>query len=901
MFIVGAISIVLLLVAIGYLTYVRTNSDKYTKERYAFSCLTSTLSLANVAIIAVSSKERFTDHLARFIYTVIGADPPLPNPATALEQFLLVLLSVFAIYHIWQSYHSWPGAISVDEYGRRKRREPVTLIQQGSDEVIRLLYRGGPRAVFDKTQSARIAAMMYTPHDEIVWKEHIKQMFSIWNTDVVFSDEDSSWSDVLKCWFCSNRRSGSSVILFCFQEQPTIDEWQNISSEVRVEGVNPGKLYVAVRVGGWSIAAQDGGLDVTILTEDFLFDRIADFSDYKYDIIRRVEKATLPGSLFTIKDIYVESHIEPLERADGPTRLGIFLSDWAKDLPGRQIALLGEYGQGKSTAALMFTYDAVLSNWDVSGGRIPILFELRGKSPANLLPAELLATWAQNYNINPSALLKLAMAGRLILIFEGFDEMANVGDIESRTSQFRALWRFAYPQSKILFTGRRNLFFQEKEIDIIFGDSQNTARGPRCDIVRLRPFDRAQIVEGLRYASEKTQAQILAAVDKSPQMQDIATRPSLLYILAQFWNEISAVTNAESITAAAVIDQFIEQSYKRQTEKGISALGFMSLLEGERRYFHEGLVAFMANGEATTNYISAPDFATAIRLLYEGYPEDRHLIPPTILEPNLRPLKARFSDIDNPIDIVATDVRTHGIVVNDPSRRGAFKFAHKSFFELIQAKLLVAWTTNSQNEPHSTIFSSLNWSNDLGMMTPEVLKFFAEILFQRIGRDEKDSKHQNLSHTVLEVMVTNKQDSYFIRRLKITNARFVIEMTYRPFARAVVFTLIFSACSIILIFSKYIGVGIKQNIFRELLEMGLPTTFAILSAYMASYILTFNLESMRQKNVYLLWVASFVVTNKEEILMQQTYLPKKDLIRMISLANAAFGLSQQVGSKASEQ
>ena len=41
-------------------------------------------------------------------------------------------------------------------------------------------------------------------------------------------------------------------------------------------------------------------------------------------------------------------------------------------------------------------------------------------------------------------MLKLLIAGRLILIFEGFDEMANVADLEQRIDQFRALWRFSY-------------------------------------------------------------------------------------------------------------------------------------------------------------------------------------------------------------------------------------------------------------------------------------------------------------------------------------------------------------------------------------------------------------------------------------------------------------------------
>jgi len=102
---------------------------------------------------------------------------------------------------------------------------------------------------------------------------------------------------------------------------------------------------------------------------------------------------------------------------------------------------LGEYGQGKSTSSLLLCYHLIAQLAEQPDTRIPILIELRGKNPHTLTSEELLATWAHHYDISIQALLHLHMAGRLLLIFEGFDEIDLSGDTEARISHFRTLWR----------------------------------------------------------------------------------------------------------------------------------------------------------------------------------------------------------------------------------------------------------------------------------------------------------------------------------------------------------------------------------------------------------------------------------------------------------------------------
>jgi hypothetical protein len=60
--------------------------------------------------------------------------------------------------------------------------------------------------------------------------------------------------------------------------------------------------------------------------------------------------------------------------------------------------------------------------------------------------------------------MKLLVAGKLLIIFDGFDEMANVADIKSRVEHFRSLWQFSYPKTKNYYLPGDVIFFWVNKI-----------------------------------------------------------------------------------------------------------------------------------------------------------------------------------------------------------------------------------------------------------------------------------------------------------------------------------------------------------------------------------------------------------------------------------------------------
>ena len=126
------------------------------------------------------------------------------------------------------------------------------------------------------------------------------------------------------------------------------------------------------------------------------------------------------------------------------------------------LAIMGEYGQGKTVLAHKLVREIL--NRPEEFDRIPILISLRGRSPRNESGLDILSKWAAQYDVPPRALEELHRAGKLLLILDGFDEMDLVGDTQLLRDHFSRIWGLAkYPNSRIIVTGRQNLFTDDSE------------------------------------------------------------------------------------------------------------------------------------------------------------------------------------------------------------------------------------------------------------------------------------------------------------------------------------------------------------------------------------------------------------------------------------------------------
>lgn len=337
---------------------------------------------------------------------------------------------------------------------------------------------------------------------------------------------------------------------------------------------------------------------------------------------------------------------------------------------------MGEYGQGKSVLALKIAHRLLHG-----AERVPILITLGDRSPRTQTKLEILADWAAAYDINPKALLLLHEVGRLLLIFDGFDEMDLVGDATLRLDHFRTLWEFSRDRhSKSLITGRPNFFLDQLERETSLNVRPASMEVSYTVPIYLRPFNVAQIARALRAFDEGVRTQIVSLVETgtaAASFRDLVSRPSTLFLAANIWRELRAI---ENIRSAEVIGRFIAHSYERQQRKSLKS--FLSSLE--REYFTVGIAIATYNEARYSNHISKESFQRAIIKLIDGFPDELRKYD-LVTDKQRSPLKERLQDREMLVETVSTEVRSCGIIVTDLSQIDTFKFAHKSFFEFLMA------------------------------------------------------------------------------------------------------------------------------------------------------------------------------------------------------------------------
>ena len=316
-----------------------------------------------------------------------------------------------------------------------------------------------------------------------------------------------------------------------------------------------------------------------------------------------------------------------------------------------------------------------------------------------------MGAWGSRFGLNGRALLALHRAGRTVMIFDAFDEMANVADRADRFDHFCALWKFACEGAKIMFTGRPNFFLDNEELKNALGISERVAAGPYCSAVRIQPFAEADIRRSLRWLTKEKVEPLMDSIRSFPRLREIAERPSLLFQLSQLWDGGHLDVDDENIESASIICRFVSYSLERQLLKQHTDVAstfadriFLPLRQSELTFFTAGC-AVAALSEGRHNALPESVFSATVRELWRGV-NDEDIFSRRATEDGAlgMPLKVRLADNDDPVEICQQAVRTHGIIEHDPSRQALYKYSHKTFAEALAASVLTAGATGQTGE-----------------------------------------------------------------------------------------------------------------------------------------------------------------------------------------------------------
>jgi hypothetical protein len=727
---------------ISFVNFLRISlsSRKYFREEFSRAALATITSLCIALSLSVSGHLMFWYPLVSILYIVSGQKLAAHEPS--LEGYILLVFLIVICYLLAILRHqNWDGIKSTQQHQNDQRNEPSSMLLEGVREIKRILNRESELEKYLEPDLTRLLNPLEPSEDFIsqAWKDQACELIRLSSSSYAI-DQKSGWHDKQGCWVGQNINTENLCFLYPAHfslSQKELDNFINYSQGIaKSRNREIDELIVVFREEKDKMDSPTNlYIDIRFETEQNLLENLVNFTDYRNDIRKRVLLDKLLDSELSLNDVYVPSQLLVSQEEKVDSNIEDYLDKWIDEPSQRQLALLGEYGQGKSSAALMFTY-RLLGNGKQLPKKIPILIELRGKSPRDLTPLELLGSWTSKYRIDTQALMRLHIAGRLVIIFEGFDEMSLIGNSELRLRHFRSLWRFCYPNVKIIITGRPNFFLDDREMKTALGIIKPISKKPYCEAIRLAPFNIDQIKSALRDQKPLVRDQICYLAANDNRFLDIVSRPSLLNVVSILWEREKLHEKTALLNSAYVMECFVRSCYNRQGRKAQDSREFMALNSSERDYFMCGTASYMAANQLG-NQISNERLNELINDLTEVIPNSVSTSASEILDEDTRPLKARMKDPKEDIEHFRTDVRTCGLLVADLSAPGTFKFGHKSFMEYLFATTVkeYIWAFNSEkakSEKARAIKRITSFPIETILDLPVAISFLAEM----IGTDD---------------------------------------------------------------------------------------------------------------------------------------------------------------------
>lgn len=784
------VAIALSLLLAAFAAYVRIRANTYTEKRFSFVALWACTSIVSVAFLSVTDVQLFS--LAVGLFGIKLEVTTLP------EKTLIVLLAVAYCYIVRGWSLSWHGYGLLTEEGKKnkERGKPNSILINGLSETVRILARRPAPKIASQKSADNRQLLLGAPLDELPLHEKVRSLVQVkWPE---YEIRDDAWIGEIGCWLGHDRGFNRPIILVCgaefekfdFNKLASLREKQIDAKDIRILGVF--RFIQSHSNRAIVDSSQFEGCDIQVLSIDELVSTVVNFDDYRRGIEIEFKEKRLPDANFAIAQVLAPTRIQiglaapTLGLEARGTDFSEFVISWLQEESSRQLALLGEYGQGKSTAVLALTYSLLFSPElrASCGNRIPILIRLTGRSPSTTRLAELLGAWGAQYNLSGQVLLSLHRAGKLLLIFDAFDEMAHVMDRTARFEHFDALWEFACPDAKIIFTGRPNFFLDDEELKEVLGITKTSAVGPYCEALRVTPFGIEQIETAINWLPLEKRNVLVEAVKRSRSLQEVCCRPSLLYLIAHLWNRGRLDLRSDRVNSADVIREFISYSLERQIEKQREEATarrperqFLNLTKAELEYFTSG-IAVASLTEGRQNSIPKEIFEARINELYERLP---NTLPPGKDEVATLalPIKQRFLDLSNPVEACINAVRTHGVIEHDVARSRHYRFSHKSFCEVLAAEMLTSRII--KDDDVSAAIEQANSTSLIDLVDqPQIVQFVADFL---AGASSEAGNFTYLD--VYKRIFPSSIDSGRITRLRSVMAAILFLATQRPYARVV--------------------------------------------------------------------------------------------------------------------
>ena len=178
-----------------------------------------------------------------------------------------------------------------------------------------------------------------------------------------------------------------------------------------------------------------------------------------------------------------------------------YIDRWLDDSAKEHISVLGEFGTGKTWFAFHYAWVALKRYQEekergTQRPRLPLVITLRDYAKALNVENVLAGFFFTQHNIrlNSEVFDQLNRMGKLLLIFDGFDEMAAKVDKQQMINNFWELAKVVVPGAKVILTCRTEHFPEAQDgrallnAELQASTANLTGETPQFEVLELEKF-----------------------------------------------------------------------------------------------------------------------------------------------------------------------------------------------------------------------------------------------------------------------------------------------------------------------------------------------------------------------------------------------------------------------------